>query len=180
MKKIVIGVTCLLGIIGAGCSKQPPQGDANVERNFQGNWSTEYIIDNSDMRMRVKEKASFDTLTHKYKVSQVLTLVYPVTIKYADVSYEGSWSADKKYLHGVIDQSTLKNELNPKFDEEPEYQVYKDFVKNSADADMQKDEFVIRVIKDDRIHLLDLDRNVAHDMVRSTVNQAPAENDSVK
>ncbi|MDE6408808.1 MAG: hypothetical protein K2K81_00980 [Muribaculaceae bacterium] len=180
MKKIVIGVSCLLGLIGAGCAKQPPKGDSDVERHFQGDWSTEYLIDNSDMRMRVKEKISFDTLDNKYKVSQVLMLIYPVTIKYADVSYEGTWSADKKYLHGVIDQSTVKNELNSKFEEEPEFQVYKDFVKNSADADMQKDEFVIRVIKDDRIHLIDLDRDVAHDLVRAGQPEATPEADTAK
>lgn len=180
MKKIVIGVSCLLGLIGAGCSKQPPKGDASVERNFQGDWNTEYLIDNSDMRMRVKEKVSFDTLTNKYKVSQVMMLIYPVTIKYADVSYEGTWSADKKYLHGIIDQSTVKNVLNSKFDEEPEYQIYKDFVKNSADADMRTDEFVIRVIKDDRIHLIDLDRNVAHDLVRTATPDVTPEADTVR
>ncbi len=180
MKKIVIGVSCLLALVGIGCSKQPLKGDTNVERHFQGDWRTEYLLDNSDMRMRVKEKISFDTLNNRYKVSQVLMLIYPVTLKYADVSYEGTWSADKKYLHGVIDQSTLKNELNPKFEEEPEYQVYRDFVKNSADADMQKDEFVIRVIKDDRIHMIDLDRNVAHDLIRANVPEETPEVDTTK
>lgn len=166
MKESVIGVSILLAIISAGCSKGAPEGDKDMERNFQGEWVTEYLIDNSDMRMRVKEFAAFDTLTHTYKVHQEQWLIYPVNIKYADVSYDGTWSADKKYLYGVIDQSSVKNELNSNFDENAEFQKYKDFVRNSADADMKEDEFVIRVVKDDRIHLLDLDRNVAHDLMR--------------
>ncbi|MDE5808398.1 MAG: hypothetical protein K2H76_09795, partial [Muribaculaceae bacterium] len=147
MKKIVIGVSCILGIVAMGCSNGKRKGDPNIERNFQGDWSCDYLIDNSDMRMRVLEKISFDTLDHRYKVEQVLKVIYPVTITYSTVSYEGTWSADQEYMKGIIDQSTLVNELNPQFEQDEEYKVYKDMVKNSADADMATDGFKIRLIK---------------------------------
>ncbi len=177
MQKIVIGVTCLMVIGAVGCSKKQHEGNKDVERNFQGDWRTEYIIDNKDMRMRVLEEATFDTLNHTYRVDQTLMLIYPVTIKYADVSYQGTWSADEKYLHGVIDKSSVVNQLNSQFDADPQVKIYKDFVKNSADADMQKDEFLIREIESDRIHLIDLDRNVTHDLVRAS---APQPEESLK
>lgn len=174
MKKIVFGGVALSSIlvgassiIFAGCSGKKIESDPKVERMFQGDWRTEYRIDNENMRMLVSEKISFDTLTHRYKVTQVQKLIFPVSIKYADLSYEGTWKADGEYFQGEIDKSTIKNEVNSKFDEIEEYKTYFDFVEGAADADMQKDDFIIRKINPERIHLFEADREVAHDLIRA-------------
>lgn len=175
MKKIVIGFhvigAILLGSVALqSCNEKLKKGDPSVERNFQGDWETEYRIDNENMRLVVKEKVNFDTLTHRYKVEQVQELIFPVNIKYADLSYEGVWSADKDYLYGRIDESTIKNELNPKFDEDEVYKDYYEIVKETVAADMKKDDFMVRKITSDRIHLFDKDRTVAHDLIRPAVS----------
>ena len=174
MRKIVFGGVALSSIlIGAsgllfgGCSEKIVESDPNVERQFQGDWRTEYRIDNKNMRMIVTEKISFDTLTHRYKVTQVQQLIFPVSIKYADLSYEGTWSADSEYFQGKIDKSTIKNEINKKFDEVEEYKTYYDFVEDAAESDMKKDDFLIRKISPERIHLYETDREVAHDLIRA-------------
>ena len=172
MKKIVIGFhvigAILLGSIALqSCNEKLKKGDPSIERNFQGDWETEYRIDNDEMRLIIKEKASFDTLTHRYKVEQVQELIFPVTIKYADLSYEGVWSADKEYLYGRIDESTIKNEINPKFNEDEVCQGYHEILKEAVAADMKKDDFMVRKITPDRIHLFDKDRTVAHDFIRA-------------
>lgn len=179
MYKSIIGIFTFVGMMCVGCQKPMPKGDADVERSFQGDWNSEYLLDNKDMRMMVKEKASFDTLSHRYKIEQELTLIYPVSIKYADISYEGSWSADKDGMHGVIDRGTVKNRLNNQFEVEPEYDKYRQMVKNTADANMQEDEYKIHLIQNDRIHLIDTDRNVVHDLARSVPTNMPTDNPSL-
>ena len=164
MKKIVIGMSLVMGCTIVSCSSKP--GDPDTERHFQGKWRTEYYLGNKDMRMLVKEEAEFDTLTHRYTIHQQQDLIYPVNINYANVYYEGTWKADTSFLYGDIDGSTVVNELNPQFGEEEEFRVYLNFIKNEADADMERDRFLIRNLSDDRIHLFDDDRDVAHDLIR--------------
>lgn len=176
MNKIVIGVTVLLGLAISGCSHK---SDKETERAFHGEWKCEYYMTNDDMRMKVAETARFDTLTHKYYVEQLQELIYPVVIKYADVKYEGTWSADEKFLRGTINKKSVVNKLNSRFDENPEMKVYRDFVKDAADADMSNDILLIRRIEPDRIHLYDDDRDVAHDLVKVENNEDDSEGEII-
>ena len=168
MKKFVIFATFVFVLIAAGCGKQKKNlvGDPEVERTFQGDWTTEYILDNENMRMRVKEEISLDTLTHTYKVEQQQEIIYPVTLIYANISYSGTWKADEDYFYGVIDQNSLKKEYNPKFETEENLKIYRDYVKDTADADMSSDELCLTDITPSRIHLIDRDRNVSHDLIK--------------
>lgn len=175
MKKVVFGVglgCIVLGVafLNTRCSDKSV-GDADVERNFQGDWACEYFLTNDSMRMKVTEVCNFDTLTHKYHVEQVQEIIYPVHLHYANVVYDGDWTADEKFLHGIIDQSTVANELNPQFDKEPATGIYKELVKHTADADMRSDIYLIRNIEGGRIHLYDDDRKVAHDLIRKGTKQ---------
>ncbi|MDE7413367.1 MAG: hypothetical protein K2N05_06220 [Muribaculaceae bacterium] len=168
MKKIVKGVLVVSGIVALGSlgACHSVSSHPETERKFQGKWRTEYYLGNKDMRMLVHETATFDTLTHRYKIHQVQEIIYPVNILYANVDYEGSWKAGEKYFIGKIDQKTVRNELNPQFDEIEEYRQYRDVVRGEAEADLRNDEFLIREIEDGRIHLFDDDRDVAHDLIK--------------
>ncbi|MDE6717944.1 MAG: hypothetical protein K2J70_07120 [Muribaculaceae bacterium] len=170
MKKTIIGILVTAGALSIGwvaesCGRSV-KSDPEIERQFHGRWKTEYYLGNKDMRMMVRETAVFDTLTHRYSITQVQELISPVNIVYANVSYEGTWHADKKFLLGKIDSKTVVNELNPQFDEIPEYRQYLNFVEDEADADLESDEFFIRKLEEGRIHLFDEDRDVAHDLIR--------------
>lgn len=168
MKKIVLGISLAALAVG-GCTKEKHVGEPEMERKFQGDWNAEYFVDNEDMRMRVTEKMTFDTLSHTYRIEQVQKIIYPVNILYSEIEYEGTWTADNERLYGKIDQASVKNELNPNIRNEKQFKVYQDFVNKLADIDLSKDAFMIRVLEPDRIHLIDLDRNVTHDLTRTPV-----------